>query len=153
MIINNEILFRLSCHYPKSYQEYAIEYIIANSDKLTDEDIETLIERGCKDTYQNTIKVFSILGYPKVAKAIPSLFMLFQDLNWPGSTDAMNLLSALPLDAYKDDLNMAIKKALDTSDDDWIYGIRTFIENENISEAIDKDFKEKFNEAYQRYIG
>ena len=151
-MIGNGFVFALSWHYPQKDQDWAIKYLIDNADSFSEEDIGSLLDRGCKDSFLNTVKVFSGIGYPKISKAIPSLLMLFQDTNWPGSSEAMDLLCTLSPEAYISDLNNTIKEALDTDDECWVYGIEKFIYRAKIAEKIDKELYKRFTEAYQRYF-
>ena len=151
-MIDDSTVFSLSYYCPQERQDAAIKYLIDNADNFSEEDIGSLLERGCQDTYINTVKVLSAIGYPKISKAIPKLFELFQDLNWLGSMEAFELLYTLPPEAYISDLNNTIKEALDTDDECWVHGIEEFIYKANIAEKIDKELYRRFMEAYDRYF-
>ncbi len=152
-ILDNGIVFALSFHYPQWRQNYAIDFIVHNSKSnyISDDEIGDLLNRGCKDTYSNTIKIFELLGYPKFAKAIPSMFELFQDLNWPGSMEAMRLLGSLDPGNYVESLNFSIKKAIELNDEEWVHGIGVFVDTYNVASFIDRELYPVYDEIITKY--
>ena len=78
-----------------------------------------------------------MLGYPKIKKAIPWLLGFLEDLTWSGARTALKLLGALEPAAYKDELNNALKTALQSNEIDWVYFISSFIENYQFENYVD----------------
>jgi len=135
MSIDSDAFLSLSCYCMKAEQEIAICYILNNSSNINEDDISEMIGRCSKDMYENAVRVLAGLGYPKVKSAIPSLFQLLQDLTWPGSTQAFQLLLSMPTDAYENELRHSIGLAAKNNDTEWATNLATFIEKSGISDA------------------
>jgi len=99
-------------------------------DVLCDDDYDMLMLAGHKHTWRNTVKLIAAAGYPKNKKALPSLVLQLQDLNWPGANEGMHVLK-MAHEADKDVLipilEAAIESAFVDSDFIWLAGIKQFL--------------------------
>ena len=117
---------------PEDVQEKAINTLI---DTVHEDDYDLLIIAGHKFTWPNTIRVLNMAGYPKNKKALPSLFLLFQDLNWPGALEGMHVLIESDKGTLIPLLEIAIKSAFFSKDYIWLAGIKQFVEFAKISKS------------------
>ena len=76
----------------------------------------------------NIIEVLTMLGYPKIRRAIPWLLGFLEDTNWFGAEQAQGLLGILNPHSYNSELNKVLKKALSSNDKDWVCFISIFVE-------------------------
>ena len=108
----------------------------------SDEEICSLISQGNKSTWQKTVNLYNILGYPRWKKAIPSLLELQQDLNWPGTIEARELLSAIDFNEYKQAYTEAVTEAVNTNDGEWLEHLIFFLLFKVILRSLDEDLIE-----------
>ena len=89
-----------------------------------------LLFSGGKHTWPNAVKIIRQIGYPENKSAIPSLFKLLIDVNWPGAIEAMELLAEIKeknkLTLIKG-LEEAICKAYSDGELCWLWGINHFV--------------------------
>ena len=127
---------KLSCILPMDVQEKAISTLICI---LGENDYDLLIIAGHKYTWLNTIKILSMAKYPKNQKALPSLLLLFQDLNWPGAIEGMHVLIKADKNILIPMIETAIESAFNSEDYMWLAGLKYFVEFAQIT-------KDDFNE-------
>ena len=120
-------------------QESEVNSIIRRKIDLIDaSDYDMLLLAGQKHTWSNTVKFIAAAGYPKNKKALPSLVLLLQDLNWPGANDGMRVLKAAHM---KDStvsipiLEAAIESAFIDNDTIWLAWIKHFLKYAQIDRS------------------
>ena len=94
--------------------------------------VNNIIQSGQKGKWENVVKIIELIGFPSNHIYIFILFELLQDLNWPGSEDAMKVLN----DIEPRELVIFIEKYLDlamnSKDFIWISGIKRLVEMSDI---------------------
>ncbi|WP_203363690.1 hypothetical protein [Bacillus sp. REN10] len=106
---------------------------IASLLNIPEEFVGMLIQDYLKSTWENAVKVISLLGYPKNEKALPSLLALFQDINWPGVEGAFEVLKQIKKETVVLYLEGSLKQAKNEKDFIWIAGLKDVVEGLNIS--------------------
>lgn len=135
-----ELLDKLSITNPQSMREEALTKLIG----ITDEDISLLIQDTGKAYWHRAVTVIDKLGSPRNHVAIPRLIWLLQDLNWPGSQRAFEILEKIDKTIIIPYIESALIEASSEEDYEWIAAINELITSKNISEI---DFIQK--QAYQ----
>jgi len=105
---------------------------------VSEDDYDLLLIAGNKRTWHNAVQVIREAGYPKNKKALPSLVLLLQDLNWPGVNEGMVILKDAGKDTLIPILETAIEEGFSSNDYTWLAGIRHFLE---FAEIKKHDFK------------
>jgi len=111
-------------------------------------EIGKIVSMGDKTTWKNTMEAFSILGFDTWKYAISEMFTLLQDLNWPGALESRELLASVSLDEYKKELNIAVKKAVDTDDVEWAVELIGFIIDNCVLDLLNTDAKDKLKKIF-----
>jgi len=104
-------------------------------DMLMEDDYYLLIPAGGKHTWCSTVKLIEAVGYPQNKKALPSLLLLLQDLNWPDAKEGMHVLKSAGKEAVMPLLEAAIKSAAAFGDTVWLAWIKHFMEFAHICEG------------------
>lgn len=85
-----------------------------------------------KDYWENCAKVLCGLDKGKMSQYIPAMLEWLQDLNWPGAVRVLMHLKSFPNEMIKKPLEDAVYRAVETKDDEWLYSLSSFIENEKL---------------------
>ena len=99
-----------------------------------------LFNKNLKDTWGNAVLVIDKIGVPKNKFFIPELFWLLQDINWPGSLHAIDILMKQNKDIIIPQLEQAIKDAYQQEDYMWLGGLKILVEKGNYNKF---DFSDK----------
>lgn len=117
---------------PEEVQKYAIKMI---ENTVNEDDYDLLIISGHTFTRPNIVEILKDAGYPKNRKALPSLILLLQDLNWPGAVEGMSVMKDAGKSALVPMLEIAIEEAHNTNDEDWLGWIKQFLEFAEINKS------------------
>ena len=123
---------KLNWNFPEYEQKDAIK-ILKNI--VHEDDYDLLIISGHKYTWPNTVEILKEAGYPKNRKALPSLILLLQDINWPGAREGMSVLKESDKKVLIPMLEIAIEEAYNTNDVEWLTWIKEFLEFAEINKA------------------
>jgi len=127
-----QLVENLKCGLSENELGNTVEKILNTVDE---DDFDLLIIAGHKFTYPNTVQLLKNVGYPKNKKALPSLILLLQDLNWPGAFDGMNVLKEADTSILMPMLELAITEAFSSNDFIWLGGIKHFLEFAHINKT------------------
>jgi hypothetical protein len=128
--------------------EKNIDQFIAEINNLNKNEIGKIVTMGNKNTWKNTIKAFEILGFDTWKYAIPEMLGLLQDINWPGSVEARDLLASVDVAEYRNEINSAISEAVDNNDYEWIDCLVWFVIDNFVFTLLSEDIKEKCKELF-----
>ena len=117
----SELVGNLDWNLPKCVQEKAIGTLLTT---VNEDDYDLLIPLGSKNTWVNIVKIIETVGYPKNNKALPSLILLLQDLNWPGANEGMGILKNIEHEVLVPMIETAIESASMSCDYMWLAGIK-----------------------------
>lgn len=119
-----KLVTMLSSEYPESVREQAAEAL-----SYTDEsNYDLLINKSMKRTWRYAVKVIKNIGYPKNKSLIPDLIWLLLDINWPGSVEAVELLSKVDKETHIPHLEKVLHEADADNDCMWIGGIKRVVD-------------------------
>lgn len=130
----HKVNYYLNWHNP----EYQIERIINSAIiavKKAELDLNALFDISYKESWLNYSRLVKELGYPENKHAIPSLLKLMQDINWPGVTEAVDILGSMPKIDIVPEIEKTIKRAYKETDYQWIYGLEYLVEMLNLAPA------------------
>ena len=113
-------------------QNCAIETI---KETVSEDDYDLLILSGYIFTWPNVVKILKEAGYPKNIKALPSLILLLQDINWPGAVEGMSVMRGADRKVLVPMLEIAIEEAHSTNDEDWMSCIKRFLDFAEIDKS------------------
>jgi len=113
-------------------QERIVDILL---DKVDEGDYDLLIDAGHKHTWPGTVRMLIKAGYPKNKKALPSLILLLQDINWPGAIEGMSALKEADKDVLIPLLEIAIEDAFNSNDYIWLAGIEDFLSFAQINKS------------------
>jgi len=120
------ILLSLDWNAPLCDTVRVIEQLaILNDDKL----ISQIFNQGGKNVWENFVKLASIADNNHQKLYIPFLLELLKDMNWPGSLNALELLTKINLENLKRPLREAIITAFDEKDTIWMSGLDWLVHN------------------------
>jgi hypothetical protein len=123
--MDDNIFKNLSWNAPLDSQREAINKVAS----MFNLNPNVLIQPLGKEYWQNAARALSLMGYPRIEKAIPGLFNWLQDLNWPGALIVMELLKSLPKDVIIRHLECAASEAFSIGDDIWLNNLSSFLDN------------------------
>jgi len=119
------LVCKLHWDMPEDVQKNAIKTI---KEEVDENDYDLLILSGYIFTWPNVVGILKEVGYPKNKKALPSLILLLQDLNWPGAREGMSVLKEADKSYLIPILEVAIEEAYNTNDGNWLAWIKEFLE-------------------------
>lgn len=125
-----ELVSKLSWEYSLEEQNKAIDKLSDIEEKY----YELLFNRKMKETWENAVFVIDKIGVPKNEFFIPELLWLLQDVNWPGSTHAIDVLLKQNTDIVIPQLEKKIKEAYQQGDYMWLGGLKLLVEKGNYNE-------------------
>ena len=123
---------KLDWKHPKSVQKNAIKTLIKTDDKY----LPLIFDKTRKSTWENAVKVIKEIRFPRNKIFVNDLIWLLQDLNWPGATDAVSVLSCFDEEYVISSLVENLKKADSCGDTMWIGGMKYLIETNNYKSEI-----------------
>lgn len=110
------LLKKLSWRNKEDDQENAIREIMNDSNFQ----LNLLIQPLDKSCWENAAKILKMMGYEKTKALSYDLFKWLQDLNWPGASIIIELLTSYPNEAFLPYYEKAISEAIKTRDDPWL---------------------------------
>ncbi|MCL2571925.1 MAG: hypothetical protein FWE11_05935 [Defluviitaleaceae bacterium] len=142
----SKLVGNLDWNMPKCEQEKAIGKIL---NTVNEDDYDLLILLGNKNSWLNIVKIIEAMGYPKNKKALPSLILLLQDLNWPGANEGIGILKNIEHEVLVPMLEAAIESAAMSCDYMWLAGIKQFLRLAHITKQkfINQDLFEELKNA------
>lgn len=122
-----DLVSKLSWEFPKEEQNKAINQL-----SIVDEQyFPLLFNKNLKATWENVVIVIEKIGIPKNEFFIPELLWLLQDVNWPGSMHAIDVLLKQSKDIVIPKLEQTIKEAYQQEDYMWLGGLKLLVEKGN----------------------
>jgi len=88
-----------------------------------------------KECWENAVDVVISIGYPNNKVALPNLYELFKDLNWPGASKALDYIKGLERHVNSIYIENACAKAVEENDTEWLY----FLYEISVQLHINKD--------------
>lgn len=113
----------LDWNYPIEIQNNAINVL----SKIDVEYIDLIFDKNLKSTWENAVKVIGQIGFPKNETVLSNLVWLLQDVNWPGVTQAIEILSSIEKKFLIPIIENALIIAEASNDTMWIAGINLLI--------------------------
>ncbi|WP_167397254.1 DUF5071 domain-containing protein [Lysinibacillus mangiferihumi] len=126
--------YKLNWHLPKEIQHDAKEFL----SQISKEQLPLIFPKYAKECWENAVEVVVSVGYPKNELALPKLYELFMDLNWPGASKALAYLKEIEHSENVKQLENACAKAVEEKDIEWLYFLYRVSEDLNINQ---NDFK------------
>lgn len=126
-LLIKDLVSKLSWEYPKEEQNKAIDQLSVVDEQY----FEQLFDKNKKETWENIVLVIDKIGVPKNEFFIPELLWLLQDVNWPGSMHAIDVLLKQNKDIVIPQLEQRIKEAYQQEDYMWLGGLKMLIEKGN----------------------
>ena len=113
-------VYWLGEYVPLDMQEEAINALYHCDDKY----IKYIIDTDNVATWSNGLKVVSKIGYPRNKSAIKSLLYLFQDVNWPTTSTAVDVIKEIYTNSPQTVID-AMNEISDIAknDEDWLFGL------------------------------
>ena len=125
-----DLVSKLSWKYPKEEQNKAIDQL-----SVVDEQYFCLLfDKNLKETWENVVFVIEKIGFPKNEFFVPELLWLLQDVNWPGSMHAIDILLKQNKDVVIPKLEQTIKEVYQQEDYMWLGGLKLLVEKGNYNE-------------------
>ena len=125
-----DLVSKLSWEYPKEEQQKAINQLSVVDERY----FGLLFNKNLKETWENVVVVIEKIGCPKNEFFIPKLLWLLQDVNWPGSMHAIDILLKQNKDVVIPKLEQTIKEAYQQEDYMWLGGLKLLVEKGNYNE-------------------
>lgn len=117
----------------ESEKKAAINFLVEN----IGDDIQLLALPGDVRSFGNAAIVLKRIGSPRIDKHIPELLVWFQDFNWPGANEVVDLIMSTDFRPLEQHLKKALITATECNDDPWMENLMWAIEkiqSENIME-------------------
>lgn len=127
--------YKLNWHLPEEIQDNAKEFL----SQVSKEQLPLIFQNYAKECWENAVAVVVSVGYPKNELAIPKLYELFMDMNWPGALKALEYLKEIEHSVNVKYLENACAKAVEEKDTEWLYFLYGVSEELNINQ---NDFKD-----------
>ncbi len=118
------VLDDLDWNKDNSTQESAINFF-SDDDTL---DLNLLIRTAPKSCLSNLVEIVFHKKPEEQYKSIDGLLYLLQDLSWPGSEKALNLLKKIPKETLLPYLEKSLYEANEENDDNWIANLTILVE-------------------------
>lgn len=90
-----------------------------------------------KNYWENCAKILCGLDKGKMSQYIPAMLEWLQDLNWPGAVRVLIHLKSFPNEIIKKPLEDDVYRAVEAKDDEWLYGLSSFIQNKELCNILD----------------
>ena len=123
---------------PRQVQEKAI-FLLSQIDEKY---FRYIFHRTRKGTWENAMRVIDKIGCPRNEFFIPLLIEHLKDINWPGTTDAIQLLLTMNNEKVIAELENAIEMAYKNKDFMWIGGLNCLYQKMDIAqkEMVNNEF-------------
>lgn len=118
-----ELINDLEWSKPVEVQENAIKKL----EKISEKDLNKLIQPKNKYCWENSARVIKKIGYPKIQIIIPELIEWLKDLNWPGAIIILDTLKNIEKNEIEGFIEEALIKAEKENDELWKIGIEELI--------------------------
>lgn len=119
--------------------------------KVNEEEAILLADQSnyiCSKCYwYNAAIILKEIGYPKNRLTLPYLMIWFQDVNWPGVPQIIELLRDIDIEILIPHIKYAMEKALKEEDDFWAFGILRLLDELDIPSS---NFKE--NDIFDQLV-
>ncbi|WP_042477636.1 hypothetical protein [Bacillus ndiopicus] len=127
--------YNLNWHLPKAIQNEAKEFLC----QIANEQLPLIFPKYAKECWENAVDIIISVGYPNNELALPKLYELFKDLNWPGASKALEYLKGIERLINVKYLEIACVEAVKTKDTEWLYYLYMVSEELNINKDDFKD--------------
>lgn len=118
---------------------------------LQRQNLEIFLQTYDKGIWENSARILAQKSDEELKKYIPKLLEWLQDINWPGAIIILNRLKKIDGKLLIKDFEMAIKKAREEEEVNWIYSLSHLLENVSLKNMISMDclnIIEKNNSEY-----
>ncbi|MGE7024518.1 hypothetical protein [Solibacillus cecembensis] len=122
--------YDLNWHLPEGIQNDAKEFL----SQVSMEQLPLIFQTYAKECWENAVDVVVSVGYPKNELALPKLYELFMDINWPGALKALEYLKGIDHSVNVKHLKNACAKAVEENDTEWLYFLYIVSEDLNINQ-------------------
>lgn len=102
--------------------------------RINDEEIPFLIQDTGKPYWQEAVTVINEIGSPRNYIAIPRLIWLLQDLNWPGTQGALDIMERIDKKVLMPYIEEALSEASYEEDYEWVAGIKELVTRKALTE-------------------
>lgn len=126
-LLIKELVSKLSWEYSQEEQNKAVDELSDMEEKY----FALLFNRNMKETWENAVLVIDKIGVPKNEFFTPELLWLLQDVNWPGSMHAIDVLLKQNKDVVIPKLEQIIKEAYQQEDYMWLGGLKMLVKKGN----------------------
>lgn len=116
-----------------------------------DYDLHLLIQPLNKTCWENAAKVLKNKGVEKTKVILDDLFIVLQDMNWPGSVTVRELLQEYPKNLFLPAYQKALSNAIANNDEQWFANMSIFVGSGKVQES-DIANKELYRQLYKEYI-
>jgi len=106
-----------------------------------------LFQSGQKGKWENVVEIIRLIGYPDNQIYIELLFELLQDINWPGSPNALIVLTHLEETELIINTEKYLERAMEKNDVVWITWIKKLVEDAHIHYKLSKEIQEILTHA------
>ena len=86
-----------------------------------------ILDKSKKSTWENAVKVIKRIGFPQNESLLPGLLCLLQDVNWPGATEAIEILAEIDKKTVVPLIEQAIHSANLNEDFMWLGGLSLLV--------------------------
>lgn len=117
-------------------QEEAITFL----SNVDDWDCKGCIIDTPKDIWSNLLIVIKNRSDQDKVLLLEDLLFLFQDLNWPGALDSLEIIKSMKKERVKKDLEKALLQAYNENDGMWIANLKLIIEHFQFDEQSFSSF-------------
>lgn len=115
---------QLNWHNPEWMQEQMMNTLVG----IPSEYYHMLLQQGEKACWENEARVIVKIGYPKVKSILPGIFAWFQDLNWPGVNELVEMLKGIDKDVIVYHLKESLFEADQIDDELWYENLEIIAE-------------------------
>ncbi|MFP3919803.1 hypothetical protein U5N28_18520 [Lysinibacillus telephonicus] len=109
--------YNLNWNLPKVTQNEAKEFL----NQIPKEKLPLIFQKYAKECWENAVDVVISIGYPENKTALPKLYELFKDMNWPGALKSLEYLKSLEHHVNSVYLEDACFNAVEDKDLEWLY--------------------------------
>ncbi|MEK3728655.1 MULTISPECIES: hypothetical protein [unclassified Lysinibacillus] len=123
--------YNLNWNLPETIQNEAKAFLC----QIPNELLPLIFQKYSKECWENAVDVVISIGYPNNKVALPKLYELFKDLNWPGASKALDYIKSLERHVNSIYIENACAKAVEENDTEWLY----FLYEVSVQLHINKD--------------
>ncbi len=127
--------YNLNWNLPETIQNEAKAFLC----QIPNEQLPLIFQKYATECWENAVDVVISIDYPDNKAALPKLYELFKDLNWPGASKSLDYIKGLERQVNSIYLENACAKAVEENDTEWLY----FLYEVSVQLHISKeDFKD-----------